>query len=328
MVKRLLIVDDDSFSVRLLEKYLASSGYEIHRAANGKEALHMALQLAPDIVITDWVMPEMDGLALAKALRQHEGIGFTYVVMVTAQSDIENLVEAFESGVDDFLKKPINRTELTARLRAGERIIDLERRAVKRQREIHRLNAEMAVSHQKLEALNNKLNMIAVTDELTGLLNRREAISRLKEQWENQNRYKSSFSIVAMDIDHFKQVNDTYGHAAGDLVLKSVAQCMRETVRTTDIVCRTGGEEFLVICPNVGCEGGATCAEHIRASVAAMVCSFGGVTIPVTISAGVAERTSSHITPDDVLVSADKALYESKRSGRNRVTIAEGVPTP
>ncbi|OWY72983.1 hypothetical protein B7486_01155 [cyanobacterium TDX16] len=328
MVKRLLIVDDDSFSVRLLEKYLASSGYEIHRAANGKEALHMALQLAPDIVITDWVMPEMDGLALAKALRQHEGIGFTYVVMVTAQSDIEDLVEAFESGVDDFLKKPINRTELTARLRAGERIIDLERRAVKRQREIHRLNAEMAVSHQKLEALNNKLNMIAVTDELTGLLNRREAISRLKEQWENQNRYKSSFSIVAMDIDHFKQVNDTYGHAAGDLVLKSVAQCLRDTVRTTDIVCRTGGEEFLVICPNVGCEGGATCAEHIRASVAAMVCSFEGVTIPVTISAGVAERTSSHITPDDVLVSADKALYESKRSGRNRVTIAEAVPTP
>lgn len=328
MVKRLLIVDDDSFSVRLLEKYLANSGYEIHSAPNGKEALHMALQIAPDIVITDWVMPEMDGLALAKALRQQEGIGFTYVVMVTAQSDIENLVEAFESGVDDFLKKPINRTELTARLRAGERIIDLERRAVKRQREIHRLNAEMAVSHQKLEALNNKLNMIAVTDELTGLLNRREAIGRLREQWENQSRYKASFSIVALDIDHFKLVNDTYGHAAGDLVLKSVAQCLKETVRTTDIVCRTGGEEFLVICPNVGSEGGATCAEHIRGNVAAMVCSFEGVTIPVTLSAGVAERTSSHITPDDVLVAADKALYESKRSGRNRVTIAEGVPTP
>lgn len=322
MDKKLLIVDDDTFCLRLLEKYLANSGYTIHTATNGRQALQIVLEAAPDIVVTDWVMPEMDGIELAQAIRNHEGIGFTYVVMITAHANIDQLVEAFESGIDDFLAKPIKRAELIARLRAGERIIDLQRDVTRQQREVHRLNAEMAVANEKLGMANIKLVEMATTDVLTGLLNRREAMTRLGEQWAAQGRYGTPFSIVTLDIDHFKSVNDTHGHAAGDFVLQSVSKSMKSCVRNTDIVCRIGGEEFLIICQGVGGQGGMKCAEHLRGTVAALEVKFQGKKIPVTVSCGVAERVDGHASPDDLLNSADEALYESKRTGRNRVTLA------
>lgn len=322
MEKQLLIVDDDTFCLRLLEKYLAHSGYTIHTATDGRKALQIVLETAPDIVVTDWAMPKMDGLELAQAIRSHEGIGFTYVVMVTAHANIDQLVEAFESGVDDFLAKPIKRAELIARLRAGERIINLQRDVARQKREVYRLNAEMAVANERLGMANIKLAEMATTDALTGLLNRREALSRLNEQWASQDRYGTKFSVIVLDLDHFKRVNDTYGHAAGDFVLQSVSKAMRKCVRATDLVCRIGGEEFLVICQGVDGKGGLACAEHLRATIAALNVEFQGKTIPTAVSCGVAERERIHASPDDLLHAADKALYESKRTGRNRVTLA------
>lgn len=317
-----LIVDDDPFSLRLLQKMVAQEGYRIFTARNGKEALRIVCDSAPSIVITNWAMPEMDGIQLAKALRNHDGIGFTYVVMITGQSDVARLVEAFDAGVDDYLAKPVNRTELMARLKAGARVINLEQSVAKRSLEIMRLNAEMAVANEKLGVANQRLAMMATTDELTGLLNRREAIVRLDQAWDAQSRYATPFSLVVMDIDHFKCINDTHGHAAGDLVLKTVSAALRKTVRTSDILCRIGGEEFLVICTNVGREGAFVCAEHLRKCVEELEVKFKGAQIRVTVSAGVAERDEAQNSPDDLLITADEALYASKKNGRNRVTMA------
>ncbi|RIK66682.1 MAG: hypothetical protein DCC65_09080 [Planctomycetota bacterium] len=322
MNKKVLIVDDDSFSLRLLEKYLKMSDYEVLKAADGRDALKLVLEHAPPILITDWTMPEMDGVELCKALRGHEGVRFIYVVMVTAHSDIGRLVEAFDAGADDFLPKPINRQELMARLHAAERIIHLEEALAKRSREITLLNAEMAMANEQLGVANEKLRRMATTDELTGLINRREAMTRLQQLWTQNERYGHSFCAMMLDIDHFKKINDTHGHAAGDAVLQEAARVMRKNTRSADIVCRIGGEEFLILCPGINAGGGLVCAEHVREAVEASRISVNGQRIHVTVSVGIAERTVELGTPDALLHEADEALYASKRNGRNRVTLA------
>jgi diguanylate cyclase (GGDEF)-like protein len=322
MDKRVLIVDDDPFALRLLEKYLRDSGYEVMQATNGKEALEIVLAEAPPLLITDWSMPEMDGVTLCRALRQHEGVRFIYIVLVTAHSDIDRLVEAFEAGADDFLPKPVNKQELLARLRAGERIAMLEADLARRTREVHRLNAESSMANRKLAEANAQLQRMATTDELTGLLNRREAMSRIRELWALQARYGSPFSCIMLDIDHFKKFNDSYGHAAGDLVLRETAGVLKKSVRSTDLVCRVGGEEFLVLCPNVGLEGAAVCAEHLRAAVAGHAFVHEGRMLGVTISLGVSARDEAISSDGELLKRADEGLYASKAAGRNRVTVA------
>lgn len=322
MDKKVLIVDDDTFSLRLLEKYLKMSGYEVLNAADGREALQLVLEHAPPILITDWTMPEMDGIELCRALRSHEGVRFIYVVMVTAHSDIGRLVEAFDAGADDFLPKPINRQELMARLHAAERIIHLEDALAKRSREITLLNAEMAMANDQLGIANEKLRRMATTDELTGLLNRREAMTRLEQLWKQNDRYGLEFTVLMLDIDHFKQINDSLGHAAGDAVLQEVSRVFRKATRTTDIVCRVGGEEFLILCPGTSANGGLVCAESLREAVESHRITVNNQRIPVTVSIGIAERTPDLDSADALLHEADDALYASKHAGRNRVTLA------
>lgn len=322
MQSKVLIVDDDSFSLRLMEKYLRLTGYEVLKATNGRDAMQIVLDQAPPILITDWVMPGMDGIDLCRALRGHEGVRFIYIVMVTSHSDIDRLVEAFDAGADDFLPKPINRQELMARLHAAERIIRLENDLSRRTREVHRLNAEMAVTNEQLGVVNGKLRQMATTDELTGLLNRREAMNRLRQLWNENERYGHPFSVLLLDIDHFKQVNDTHGHATGDLALQETARVLRKSTRASDIVCRMGGEEFLVMCPGVAASGGIVCAEHLRAAIEANRFKFDENQLHVTVSIGVAEKTPAILTPDALLHEADEALYAAKHAGRNRVVIA------
>jgi two-component system, cell cycle response regulator len=328
MKNRVLIVDDDRAILRLLEKYLVDAGHEVLQATNGREALRLVLGEAPPIVITDWMMPEMDGLELAHALREHEGVRFVYIILVTAHSEHNRLVEAFEAGIDDFLTKPIEKPELLARVRSGEHIARLEEDLAKRSREIHRLNAEMAITNEKLAMANDKLKRMATTDELTGLLNRREAMHRLQELWHCEDRYGHQFSCIMLDVDNFKRFNDAHGHAVGDMVLRETAIVLRQSIRTTDIVCRVGGEEFLVLCPNVGAPGAAVCAEHLRAAVGAHDVRHEGKILNVTISLGVAERNQHMTLPDDLLKTADAALYAAKDSGRNRIIVADGADLP
>lgn len=320
-VKKLLIVDDDPLQLALMIKYLRGTEFQILTASNGSDALHVVLSEEPRIIITDWFMPEMDGLDLCRALRQHEGVRFAYIMVTTSQGGDDKVVEALNSGADDFVRKPIKPTELIARLRAADRIVSAESDLAKRTREVHRINAEMALTHQKLKNANEQLRRMATTDELTGLLNRREAIGRLEQLWAAFERYDQEFACITLDIDYFKRFNDTHGHAAGDLVLRAVAQVLRKCCRKTDLVCRVGGEEFLILCPGVGANGAMVCAEHLRKAVESAAVEYQGTPLMVTISIGVSAANRSHGNPDDLLKEADAALYQSKSAGRNRVTL-------
>jgi two-component system, cell cycle response regulator len=196
----------------------------------------------------------------------------------------------------------------------------LEEELAKERREVHRLNAGMAMA-------NERLKRMATTDELTGLLNRREAMSRLQELWSARERYGHVYSCIMLDIDHFKKFNDTYGHAAGDLVLREFAGVLQGGIRATDVACRLGGEEFLVLCPGVDGRGAAVCADHIRCAVEAHDFARDQLHLKVTVSCGVSEWNGELANSDELLSQADAALYRAKEAGRNRVIVA-GQATP
>jgi diguanylate cyclase (GGDEF)-like protein len=314
--RKILVVDDDPAVRRLLVGYLTAAGYEVAEAAGGKEAMHILLNEGPPMVITDWMMPEMSGLDLCRQIRNTEGIGLVYVIILTALTEKDRLVEAFDAGTDDYLTKPVSRQELLARLKAAMRVIELETRLLKWNRQIHKVNAEFAI-------LNRKLERLATVDELTNLANRRHAMAFLERLWQQARRNHHPLSCVMLDIDHFKLVNDTYGHSMGDVVLSRIAQILDHNARAGDIAARTGGEEFLIICPQTDVHGAAAVAERIRRSVEESGIRSGNVEINVTLSAGVVDASENLKTPDDLLRAADEALYQAKRTGRNKVCIAE-----
>ena len=320
---RVLAVDDDPTALALLSKHLEDAGYGVVTAPNGAEALRILLEDGVPIVVTDWSMPVMDGLELCRTIRGHEGILFAFVILVTARETTEDaIVEAFDAGADDYLTKPFKRRELLARLRAGKRIFALQQELHRRTTDVHRANAEMAIANLKLGEANEKLNRLAITDELTGLINRREAMERLGELWSAVRRQGAPLACILMDIDRFKKCNDTYGHGVGDVALREVAGALRVSARRHEWVCRIGGEEFLVACPDSTQEQAAVGAERLRRAVEAHTIRTDGLELHVTISAGVANTTPSMLRPDDLLRAADDALYTAKRTGRNRVCLA------
>lgn len=313
-----LVVDDDESVLALVSRHLSKAGYKVLTASSGDEAIKVLTTEEAPIVVTDWMMPGMSGLELCRAIRDHEGIAFTYVIILTAQTGDDKLVEAFEEGADDFLTKPFNPRELLARIRAGERIIQLRRDLEGRQWEVHRINAEMSIAHSKLADANAQLKRLATTDELTDLLNRREAMSRLAALWSASVRRQSPLACISLDIDHFKNFNDLYGHAVGDTVLRAAAEALRSTVRSEEDVYRIGGEEFLVLCPNTTEARAAIAAERLRMTVEGHVVRVDKLELAVTVSLGVAERTGEMTAPDELLRVADDALYAAKDAGRNR----------
>ncbi len=313
MRRGVLIVDDDSSVLRLLEGFLTQAGYEVSSASNGVEALGVLRAEGHQIVITDWDMPLMSGLELCRTIRHSEYIGFVYAIILTAHTD--KVVEAFEAGADDFMSKPPVRGELLARLKAASRIVDLEADLARQNREIHKANAELAV-------LNSKLVEIATTDELTGLANRREALQRLNEHWETTLRHGQPMSCMVLDMDHFKRVNDAHGHDVGDMVLRETAKVLAKRARIGDKVCRLGGEEFLVLCPESTVEMAAQAGGRLRRSVESQTLRHAHLRLAVTISVGVAQRDETTNSPQDLLKKADNALYAAKAAGRNTVRVA------
>ena len=317
-----LVVDDDAGSLALTARLIQDAGYEVLTASDGAEAMQVLLVHGTPLIVTDWNMPEMDGLALCRAIRSHEGIGFTFIIVVTAHSDNDRIVEALEAGADDYVPKPFNRRELVARLRAGARTIKLQQDLDRRSREVFRSNAEKAVANTKLSEAYEKLKRVAITDELTGLANRREAMVRLAEHTAAARRHDTPLSCIMLDIDRFKNFNDTYGHAIGDLVLKEIANVLRSTARREERVCRVGGEEFLIVCPGTPEDEAIIGAERLRRAVEAHEVIAGDKTLKVTISLGVAQWAPAMSSHDDLLKAADVALYAAKEAGRNRVLAA------
>jgi len=310
-----LVVDDDPIVREMLQHFLNSHGMECICCGDGREALDMLAVHNPRLIISDWEMPGLDGLEFCRRVRSRNGAEHVHFIMLTVHTGKDELARAFDAGVDDFLAKPFNDAELMARLRTGMRAISMYDELSRQHRGSRQLN-------EQLTNFNKRLEKLAITDDLTGLYNRRQAMHRLEEHWALCERYQRPVAIVSIDIDHFKQINDVYGHAGGDAVLRGLADILRLCVRSTDTVCRVGGEEFLIVLPYQTQQEAEICAQRCRQAVAQHGFEFGDLRIRATIIAGVASRRRDMGQCADLLMEADEALYAAKRAGRNAVCCA------
>jgi diguanylate cyclase (GGDEF)-like protein len=308
----ILAVDDDRAVLLVLEHLLRGLGHTVTTAQDGKTALARAISLGPQIIISDWIMPGMDGISLCKALRETEEGQQMYFIVLSALEQDDQLVEAFESGVDDYLTKPFTPRVLAARLRAGLRVIRLQEEARRDNENMRRFAAELAVA-------NRRLQQAALTDPLTGLPNRRYAMDRLEQEWAASSRNQRPLACLMIDFDRFKQINDTHGHDMGDLVLRQASTLLRKEARTEDVICRMGGEEFLVISPDTTLAAATHLGERLRTAIARTRFTSGTVHCTGSISVGVAQRDADMLRLDEMIKAADNALYVAKATGRDRV---------
>lgn len=311
----LLLVDDDPIMITRLFKQLSTAGYQVSVCNDGESALKHIQEHRPSLLITDWRMYPMDGLELCKALRSSALGKNIYIVMLTAETNENELVNAFDAGIDDYVTKPVSTRVLLSRLRAGQRIVRLQQEVEKERNEVQRYMAELKASNQRLERM-------AYTDMLTELPNRRYAMNRLHQEFEVSKRYHRPLSVLMLDLDHFKLINDSLGHDVGDQVLVHTAKVVRAAIRAIDIACRLGGEEFIVIVPNTEGKIALTLAERIRSAIQHNQPPGIPLLNPLTISIGVAGLTPTTNHWKDLMLLADQALYQVKQTTRNGVQLA------
>ena len=316
----LLIIDDDKATRMLLKAFVEAEGYQALLASNGEEGFNIAVQHKPDIIITDWLMPLMDGMELTKALRQTKEGRSIYIMIMTAIENDDALIQAFEAGVDDFIHKPLRPKTVAAHLIAGRRMIAMQRENERDREALHKFAAELSITNRRLQEM-------AMTDVLTGFPNRRYATECLAKEWSGAVRNNRPLSCLIIDIDEFKLINDTHGHDVGDKVLQQVAQTISEAMRTTDFVCRMGGDEFIVVCPDTSLEAALACAERIRAHVEPLGNSIQGAP-KTTVSIGVSIRDINMKNPEDMTKRADEGVYHAKQTGRNRVACLQITSRP
>lgn len=455
-MRRVLVAEDSAVSAKLLERALCQIGYEVQTARDGKQAWEMFQQKRFPLVITDWEMPEMDGLGLCRKIREHPQDLYTYIVLLTGRDQKEDKLQALEAGADDFLTKPLDIAELKACLHTAQRILQAESRLQEQNRQFSEMYEELQTQHesllatqrlvehanrrfselfenlpiacftfdaegvlhewnqsaeqlygytkaevlfrsmfekvfrgdsgvrmgelmrmvlsgsvlcglesedhdseghrryvlrsayplrgpsgevvgglvsvvdvterveyeQQLKEMNEKLQSLAITDGLTGLKNHRAFQDFLEQEFQRAVRYGSPLSLILMDVDKFKQYNDTFGHQAGDEVLKRVAEILLSNARQTDFVARYGGEEFVVVLPNTDSDDALCVAERFRSAIEQAEWSLR----PITGSFGVATLTDAVQNRQELIEQADQALYQAKHGGRNRVCLYTSLP--
>ncbi|MBI5864352.1 MAG: diguanylate cyclase [Planctomycetes bacterium] len=309
---RILIVQENPEELKVLTDFLKLTNHEVLAASNGEDALRLFGEQSPRVVITGCTMPGIDGLELCKRIRACELGQCVHIVMLCPTTEKSNVVDAFEAGADDFVTTDVDHAELLARVRAGLRTARLHDELSRRTEASQQISLQLA-------QLNKTLQEAADTDHLTGLCSRRYGIARLDEQISLADRYCGPLSIAIIDIDHFKNINDTLGHDAGDAVLVAMARLFRENVRATDIVCRIGGEEFLIIFPAQTTGEASISLERCRQAIADERFPFGEHNLAVTVSIGIAGHRRREDGCSRLLRDADKALYDAKNSGRNRI---------
>jgi diguanylate cyclase (GGDEF)-like protein len=309
---RVLLVEDEESTRMVMEVVLKQIiGCEVFSATNGQEALTMAVETMPKIVIADWMMPVLDGIGFCKALRATDWGQTMYVIMMTGLDAEEDVVQAFEAGVDDYIAKPVNVRALRARMRAALHYVKLLDAWERDRARLKQFAAELAISNRKFEHS-------AMTDQLTGLPNRRAGLETLSQAWSAASRSGHGLAVMMIDIDRFKSVNDTHGHAAGDRVLTEVGKLIRATSRKDDHVSRMGGEEFLMVCRDVDLKSTYLAAERLRHNVRDTILRIGDIELRVTVSIGIAAKEESVVDTDNLVIAADRALYAAKQSGRDR----------
>ncbi|MBN1867652.1 diguanylate cyclase [Candidatus Sumerlaeota bacterium] len=296
---KVLVADDDPISRRLLEHSLAKWGYEVVSAGDGDEAWKLLNDPnGPNLAILDWVMPGLDGDEICRRMRaeQRPITNYVYAILLTSRDSKEDLVNGIESGADDYIAKPFDPQELRVRVRAGQRICELQ--------------SELIVAHETLRKL-------AMQDQLTGILNRGAILERLECELSRSRRQCRSLTVALADIDHFKAVNDTHGHQAGDCVLQQFVRRVESNRRLYDSIGRYGGEEFLIIIPETDQESARVVLERIRKAVADGPMHYGDIPIAITVSLG-ATISRPDLDVDALIQAADTALYRAKNAGRNR----------
>lgn len=312
----ILAADDEPITLLCLEKMLSAEHRTLLLAKDGVEALKLALEHRPQVLLTDWRMPGLSGIDLCKILRKTSVTQHIYIIILTSNESDDELVQAFDAGADDYIIKPFTPKVLQARIASGERHIRSQQ-TISNDREVIRRYAA------KLASTNRKLQNMAMTDFLTGLPNRRSALQRLKNLVAEVQRYGEPLSCLMIDIDHFKQINDTYGHDCGDSVLRQITKLFEEKARSYDMVSRWGGEEFLVISARSGAADTCQLAERLRRTVENYEFRISQeLKIRLTVSIGVASWYPDFHDAGELIKSADQALYQAKAGGRNRVELA------
>ncbi len=301
MPLRVIVAEDDASSRHLLQYFLKQWGFDSSVASDGTQAWDLLQSKdVPTIAIFDWVMPGLEGVELCRKVRRLSRQHYTYVLLLTSKTAKQDVIEGLGAGADDYVSKPFNPKELQARLLVAQRIITFQ---------------------EQLIATREELRIQATHDFLTQLLNRAGIMEALAQELNRSDRSQGVFSVVMADIDHFKQINDTYGHAAGDLVLREAAARIKASLRSYDLAGRYGGEEFLVIVPDCDEAAALHVAEKMRKAVCSTPIQILGTDRNISISLGVSTR-SVETSADALLCAADTALYQAKSSGRNCVRTA------
>lgn len=305
---KILLVEDDRLQGKVAVEFLEKSGYEVIWVQDGKSAIKAAKTQPVDIIILDLVLPDITGIEVSRWLKFNEDTKGIPIIMLTAKSEMTDKVAGLEAGADDYLPKPFNEIELNARIYASLRTKSLR--------------DELKKKNHQLENLLGQVENLANTDMLTGLWNRRRLEAVLMNEFRRTKRYQTPLSCMMIDIDHFKRINDIYGHATGDIVLKETADIILSMSRTVDTVARWGGEEFIALLPQTGKNDAVMPADRIRKAIEEK--KFTGIpNETITISIGIASAPDFAIDNEDKLVSqADVALYRAKENGRNRVEVA------
>nr|WP_239470469.1 diguanylate cyclase [Archangium violaceum] len=325
--RTILVVDDDPANITHVRDGLASHGYRFREALDGAEALRSVREVRPDLIIMDVEMPRLGGVEVCRIIKANGGeggFGFIPIILVTARQ-AGGKIEGLELGADDYLVKPFDMLELSARVKSMLRLKALQDTLMEKNRELDHKNRELDRANKELAQKREELLALTRTDALTGLSNRRYFEERLAEEFARATRYRSPLALVMLDIDHFKRLNDSYGHPFGDEVLRTVARTVKGKLREVDFVARYGGEEIIALLPETGPKEALGACERVREAIAALQLEHRAQDgsrkeVRCTASLGVANAPDPRLVGvEDLLRAADTCLYEAKAAGRNCV---------
>jgi len=303
----ILVVDDSLTGRRALASVLQEKEYDLSLASNGREGLSLAMKLKPDVILLDVMMPDMSGYDVCREIRSNPSLSEVPILMVTSLTNREDRLKGIDSGADDFISKPFDELELKTRIRT---IVRLDR-----YRKLREQSRQLSLMKRDLNELKNKkdlLQKLAMVDDLTGLHNHRSLFYKGREEFARAQRYNTNLSALMIDVDKFKDINDSLGHAAGSFILKSLATELKSGLRTMDIPGRFGGDEFFVLLPHTSEHSACMLAERLRKAIDSKVFKIKESEIHITISVGVAALSDSMKSLNDLMEAADVALYQAK----------------